>query len=98
MSHHIPTIPKDPDATWIYEWDWSRYLPTGVTINTASVTSEDTAATSPVTVDTSAASTTSVSATLSGGEVGDRPTVVCEVNLTNGETDLRRIRLEIQEM
>ena len=82
---------KDPDAILDYEWDWSAWL--GVdTIASHTVT----AATGLV-VDTSEATTTAVTAWLSGGSVGQSYPVTCHVVTAAGREDDRTVTVTVME-
>ena len=82
---------KDPDAVLDYEWDWSAWL--GVdTIASHTVT-----AATGLTVDTSEATTTAVTAWLSGGSVGASYAVTCHVVTAAGREDDRTATITVQE-
>lgn len=82
---------KDPSAVLDYVWNWSSWL--GVdTIASHTVT-----AATGLTVDSSAATTTAVTAWLSGGTAGQSYTVTCRIVTAAGRTDERSITIQVVE-
>lgn len=85
------TFWKDPNAKLDYKWDWSAWL--GVdTIATFTVT-----AATGLTVDSSSATTTAVTAWLSGGSVEQAYSVVCHIVTVEGRQDDRTIQIMVTE-
>lgn len=81
----------DPQAVLDYTFDWSRWLASGETITTATVTGDG------VTIDSTDTTTTTVAAWVSGGTLGEIETVKCAITTSGGRTDERTIRLSIRE-
>lgn len=81
---------KDPQAVLDYKWDWSTWLPTGDTISTHTIT-----APTGLTVASSANTTTTVTAWLSGGTAGNTYSVACKIVTTQGRTDERSILVQV---
>lgn len=77
---------KDPNAVLDYQWDWSEWLAVGETIASHTVTVP-----TGLTLDSSTASTTTVTAWLSGGTAGTTYTVTCRVTTSAGRTDDKSI-------
>ncbi len=91
----IASYDKDPSATLDYSIDWSAWLPSGDTIDTATWT-----ATTGLTVEASPApSVASGIATvwLSGGVSGTRYTATCQVTTTAGRIDERSITIAVKD-
>jgi hypothetical protein len=82
---------KDPDAVLDYEFDWSAWLGTD-TIATHTVT-----AAAGLTVDSTEATTTTVTAWLSGGSVGASYAVACHIVTAAGREDDRTVTITVQE-
>ena len=82
---------KDPDAVLDYEWDWSAWL------GTDTIASHTVTAATGLTVDTSEATTTAVTAWLSGGSVGASYAVTCHVVTAAGREDDRTATITVQE-
>ncbi len=91
MKHYAP--PKDASAILDYEMDWSDWLETGVTIASATVTtdSEELSATN------TAVEGGVVLWRLSGGTTGRSYTVVVQINTDNGQVDRRSIRVRVAD-
>jgi hypothetical protein len=83
---------KDPDAILDYQWDWSEWLATGETITTAVITVP-----TGLTLDSQDDTTTTITAWLSGGTVGDGYQVTCEITTSASRTDDRSIYLICRE-
>jgi len=83
---------KDPGAVLDYMWDWSDWLATGDTIDSALIT-----AASGIVLDSSTNTTTTATAWLSGGTAGQAYDVVCKVVTVDGRTDERTIRIVVEE-
>lgn len=84
---------KDPQAVLDYQWDWSAWLGDGETI-----ASHQVIVPTGLTLDSSAATDSAVTAWLSGGEViGRSYAVSCRITTTAGRTDARSIYINIQE-
>lgn len=83
---------KDPGAVLDYMWDWSDWLATGDTIDSALIT-----AATGITLDSSTNTTTTATAWLSGGTAGQAYDVACKVVTVDGRTDERTIRIVVEE-
>ena len=81
---------KDPAAILDYAFDWSTWLTSGDSIVSATVVAE-----TGLTVDSSAASGTAVTAWLSDGEPGDLYGVTCQVVTPAGRVDERTMLIEV---
>lgn len=82
---------KDPDAVLDYEWDWSAWL------GTDTIASHTVTAATGLTVDSSTATSTAVTAWLSGGSVGASYAVTCHVVTAAGREDDRTATITVQE-
>ena len=82
---------KDPDAVLDYEWDWAAWL------GADTIASHTVTAAMGLTVDTSEATTTAVTAWLSGGSVGASYAVTCHVVTAAGREDDRTATIAVQE-
>ena len=82
---------KDPDAVLDYEWDWAAWL------GTDTIASHTVTAATGLTVDTSEATTTAVTAWLSGGTVGQTYSVTCHVVTAAGREDDRTVTVTVME-
>mgnify|MGYP003594344428 FL=1 len=82
---------KDPDAVLDYEWDWSAWL------GTDTIASHTVTAATGLTVDTSEATSTAVTAWLSGGSVGMSYAVTCHVVTAAGREDDRTVTVTVME-
>lgn len=89
MSH---TWTKDPSAVLDWVFDFSDWLD-----DTDTITAHDVTAPDGLTLDSSSATTTAVTAWLSGGTVGENYTVVCQITTADGRTDERSIRIQVRE-
>lgn len=84
---------KDPNAILDYTFDWSAYLtPIGDAISTVTWV-----LTSGITKVSQSNSTTTATAFVSGGVVGNVETLTCRILTTGGRTDDRSITLKITE-
>lgn len=82
---------KDPNAILDYTFDWSAYLtPIGDTISSVTWVP-----TSGITKVSQSNSTTTATAFVSGGVVGNVETLTCRIVTTGGRTDDRSISLKI---
>lgn len=91
----IATYDKDPGATLDYSIDWSSWLPSGDTIDTATWT-----ATTGLTVESSPAPSLAAGVAtvwLSGGTAGTRYTATCQVTTTAGRIDERSIAIVVKD-
>ena len=86
------TFVKDPDEVLDFVWDWSSWLATGETISTATVT-----APTGITLDSSTNSTTTVTAWLSGGTVGQTYLLDCKIVTSSARTADRDIYIRVTE-
>lgn len=82
---------QDPAAVLDYEFDWSAWLGAD-TIATHTVT-----AAAGLTVDSSTATTTAVTAWLSGGTVGESYAVTCHIVTAAGREDDRTVTVTVRE-
>lgn len=81
----------DPAAVLDYEWDWSAWLGAD-TIASHTVTAAD-----GLTVDSTEATTTAVTAWLSGGSVGASYAVTCHIITAAGREDDRTVTIAVME-
>lgn len=94
-------IEKHPDANIQYAVDWTDYLNSGDTINTATATIETiTGDASPLALPTDASTDVVVSGAvvnvrLNGGTSGNEYNVDVRINTVNGDADVRRFRIII---
>ena len=94
-------IEKHPDANIQYGVDWTDYLNSGDTINTATATIETiTGDASPLALPTDASTDVVVSGAvvnvrLNGGTSGNEYNVDVRINTVNGDADVRRFRIII---
>ena len=82
---------KDPQSILDYQWNWASWL-VADTISTATVT-----ASSGLTVASSSNTTTTVTAWLSGGTIGQSYSVTCEIVTAGGRTDDRTITIVVMQ-
>lgn len=80
---------KDPSAILDYQFDWSDWL------GSDTILSNTVTASSGLTVTTSTATTTAVTAWLSGGTAGTSYTVTNRIVTTGGRTDERTITIQV---
>ena len=86
------TIDKDPDATLDYSQDWSAWLtPLSDTITGTPVWT----AGAGLTVVSQSNTTTSATAFISGGKVGNKIPLACKIVTAGGRTDERTVHLKI---
>lgn len=93
----LTSFTKDPDAVLDYVWDWTAWL-AGDTIATKTVTV--TAAVgdlTPLAVDSSTITGSTVVAWLSGGKVNTTYSVTCRVTTAGGRTEDRTSRFIVTE-
>jgi hypothetical protein len=88
-----PLIEKDPIALLDYPFNWIDWLESD-TIASHLITIEPG---SGLTLTTSTAGSTSVTAWLSGGDVGKVGVVACKITTNGGRTDERSIRVKIAQ-
>jgi hypothetical protein len=87
------TYNKDPAARLDYTWDWSEWLAEisdTITSATVTVPAGLTAVGAPVTTDTA------VTQRISGGDLDEGYTMVCQITTTGGLIDERSIHLTIR--
>ena len=82
---------KDPSAVLPYQWNWTDWLVTD-TIASHTVT-----APTGLTLASSSATTTAVTAWLSGGTVGAYYDVVCRIVTAGGKTEDRTMQIRVQD-
>lgn len=85
------TFVKDPDAVLDYEWDWSAWL------GADTIADHTVVAAAGLTVDSSTATSTAVTAWLSGGSVGASYLVTCHVVTAAGREDDRSLQIVVEE-
>lgn len=93
-------IPKDPDSQLTYTVDWTDWMPTGSTLSTVAVAiSTISGDTDPLTnvVSGIVTSTEKAYVTLSGGTAGNIYTIKVTITTDNGDTDVRRFRVKVEE-
>jgi len=90
QSDGIAAINKAPGATLDYTWDWTNWLATGETITAHTLTLDP-----AITKTAETASTTSVTAWVSGGVAGNGYLVKCSITTSAGRIDERTIRLYV---
>lgn len=84
---------KDPNAVLDYTFDWGPYLtPLGDTISTATWVLS-----TGLTKVSQSNTTTTATAFVSGGTVGETATLTCRIVTNGGRTDDRSISLKIVE-
>lgn len=86
------TFIKDPDAVLDYTFDWSSWLQGGETISSQTIDADD-----GITVDSTSANDTGVTVWLSGGTVGERYKVRCEITTSGSRTDERTMTFIIRQ-
>ncbi len=91
-------IEKDPYAVLDYTLDWGNWMPTGVTINTITVTAETIAGDSaPLVIASTTNTNTLATANISGGTVGNIYNVEYKIVTTNSLQDSRNFRIRVLE-
>ena len=83
---------KDPDAELTYQFDWSDWLATAVTISSYVITAD-----AGITVESDSNTDTAVNVKLSGGTVGESYDIACLMTDSSGEIDERTITIEVEE-
>jgi hypothetical protein len=88
------TFIKDPDAELNYVFDWSSWLPSGVTISSQTTTVQ-----TGLTLESESItdSSTSVTVKISGGTNGSDYTVANKVTLSDGQIDERTIYIRVRQ-
>jgi hypothetical protein len=81
----------DPDAVLDYEFDWSAWL------GADTITSHTVTAAAGLTVDSTTATATAVTAWLSGGSVGASYAVACHIVTAAGREDDRTVTISVLE-
>ena len=100
-DHKGAYIEKHPSANIQYGIDWTDYLNSGDTINTASVSIETiTGDASPLQLPTDAATDVVIAGALvnvrlEGGTSGNEYDIDVSITTANGDTDVRRFRIVI---
>jgi hypothetical protein len=82
---------KDPQAVLDYQWNWAAWLAVGETISSHTVT-----VATGITLDSSTATGTAVTAWISGGTAGEYR-VGCRIVTTAGRTDERGITITVRD-
>jgi hypothetical protein len=96
-------IPKDPDSELTYTVDWTDWMPTGSTLDTLTppvVTVSTISGDADPLVKVGSGivtSTEKVYVTLSGGTAGEIYTVKVTITTDNGDIDVRRFRVKVEE-
>ena len=88
MSNYI----KDPAAVLDYKFDWSAWLD-GDTISSHNVT-----APAGITIDSTSATTSEVTAWVSGGTSGSTYVLDCTVSTAAGRTDSRKMTINVTDL
>lgn len=83
---------KDPSAVLDYEINWSKWLASGDTLSSHTVTPD-----AGITVDSSVLAPDKVTIWVSGGTVGKTYKVACLVTTANGRTDERTITISVKD-
>lgn len=83
--------PKDPNAVLDYTFDWQRWLQSGETISTVTVTGTN------VTIDSNSETGGVVTVWLSGGTAGTEATVAVKIATSDSRTDERSLALPVAE-
>lgn len=81
---------KDPDAVLDYEWDWAAWL------GDDTIASHTVTASAGLTVDSTEATATAVTAWLSGGTDGATYSVTCHIVTAAGREDDRTMTFTMQ--
>ncbi len=87
-----PVIDKDPDAVLDYTIDWTAWF-----ADVSDSISDKTVTGNGVTVDTSSNTSNTVTAWVSGGVVGQMPSVTVQIVTSGGRTDDRTIYFNIRQ-
>lgn len=82
---------RDPDSVLDYRWDWTKWLD-GDTITSHDVTPPD-----GITLDSTEATASTVTAWLSGGTTGQRYELVCRITTAQGRTDERTMQIDVRD-
>lgn len=92
-------IDKDPGARLVYSMDWSEWLPTGDTVSTVTYTiSTISGDATPIVKHTEGVEGGTVSfVELSGGTAKEIYTVTANITTVDGNTDVRRFRLKVNQ-
>jgi hypothetical protein len=85
---------RDPSSVLDYAFDWTAWLTGGDTITSHTVTADDPA----LTVDSTDATGTVITAWLSGGVVGSTYAITCHITTTQGRTDDRTITVRVRDL
>jgi hypothetical protein len=90
-------ITKDPEAVLTYNFDWSEWLLSGDTIDTATYTLQVRANDPQPLINEASGklNATTTYITLSSGQVDKLYTVTCKVVTTNNLTDRRSFRVKV---
>ena len=89
----MATYKKDPNAVLDYTFDWGPYLtPLGDTISTATWVLS-----TGLTKVSQSNTTTTATAFVSGGTLGETATLTCRIVTNGGRTDDRSLSLKIVE-
>lgn len=88
-----PIIVKDPNATLDYTWDWTDWLAEIGDV----IVAYDLAVEGSLSVASSQQTTTTVSAFISGGDLGETQTARCRITTEGGRIDDRSLWLKIRE-
>jgi hypothetical protein len=84
---------KTPVALLDYKFDWSAWLASGETINSAIVTKQGN-----ITLDHQTNDTTSVVAWLAGGDLNSSNIVTCQITTNQGRISERSINVYVQDL
>jgi len=91
-------IVKDPEAYLTYTVDWVDWVPGGDSLSTSTFTTSTISGdAAPIVI----AATTTIGAQavveISGGSAGELYTITNTITTTNGETDIRRFRIRVEQ-
>lgn len=86
------TWEKDPSAVLDWKFNWTNWLAASEEISSATVTVE-----SGITKDSQSNTTTTVTAWLSGGTLGETYEVTCRITTNQGRTDERTIGIRVTD-
>ena len=90
-------ITKDPAASLQYSVDWSDWIPSGDSIQSAAFVQESTHTAANLNIGGVSTVTNVASATISSGAAGEIYTVKNTITTTGGFTDVRRFRIQVEK-
>ena len=90
----LTSFSKDPQAVLDYVWDWTPWLDgDAISAHTVTTTIED----GGISIMSSTATGTTVTAWISGGTVGNTYKAVCSITTTGGRTDERTSFISVKD-